>query len=125
MFRAKLLMTLGLAAAWLPLADTAKAAGPYDGVYAGTQRETKSNNTGWCQHINRNDIRLMVMDSTIRYRWGNIPLQATVASHGSFSVSATGASSGSASFTGRISIGNLEADVGTAACAAHVSLKKL
>ena len=128
MIRSKPLMVLGLALGLFPLANRAIAAGPYDGVYAGTQRVTKTNNSSQCQKINQDGIKVMVMDNTIRYRWGPIPLQATVANDGSFSVDASGAASagysGSVSFKGRINIGNLEADVGGNICAGHLSLRK-
>jgi hypothetical protein len=128
MIRSKSLMFLGLAVGLMPLANSAVAAGPYDGVYAGTQRVTKTNNSTQCQGIDRDDIRVMVMDNTLRYRWGPVPLQATVAGDGSFSIDVAGAASransSSVSFKGRINIGNLEADVGGNVCAGHLSLRK-
>ena len=128
MIRSKPLMVMSLALGLLPLADSAMAAGPFDGVYAGTQRVTKTNNSTQCQTINRDDVRVMVMDNTIRYKWGPVPLQATVANDGSFSVDVSGGSSrgysSEVSFKGRINIGNLEADVGGNICAAHLSLRK-
>jgi hypothetical protein len=129
MIRSKPLMILGLAAGAMSLANSAVAAGPYDGVYAGTQRVTKTNNSTQCQGIDRDNIRVMVMDNTIRYRWGPVPLQATVANDGSFSVDVAGAASratsSSVSFKGKINIGKLEADVGGNICAGHLSLKKV
>jgi hypothetical protein len=128
MVRSKTLMALGLTVGLMPLANSAVAAGPYDGVYAGTQRVTKTNNSSQCLKINQDGIKVMIMDNTIRYRWGPVPLQATVANDGSFSVDAAGAASagysGSVSFKGRINLGNLEADVGGNICAGHLSLKK-
>jgi hypothetical protein len=129
MVRSKTLMALSLAAGLMPLANNAMAMGPYDGVYAGTQRVTKTNNSTDCQKINQDNIKVMVLDNTLRYRWGPVPLQATVASDGSFSVEVSGAASrgnysSSVSFKGRINIGNLEADVGGNICAGHLSLRK-
>lgn len=128
MFRSKSLVFLVLASGSVPLADRAIAAGPYDGVYAGTQRATKTDNSTQCQKINQDSIKVMVMDNTIRYRWGPVPLQATVASDGSFSVDVAGSASrgysSEVSFKGRISLGNLEADVGGNICAGHLSLRK-
>jgi len=128
MVRSKALMALGLAVGLMPLANSAMAMGPYDGVYAGTQRVTKTNNSSQCQKINQDNVKVMVVDSTLRYRWGPVPLQATVASDGSFSVDASGAASAryssSVSFKGRINLGNLEADVGGNICAGHLSLRK-
>jgi hypothetical protein len=128
MIRTKPLMVLGLALGLLPLANRAMAAGPFDGVYAGTQRVTKTNNSTDCLKINQDNIKVMVMDNTIRYRWGPVPLQTTVASDGSFSVDVSGGASrgysSTVSFKGRINIGNLEADVGGNICAGHLSLRK-
>ena len=128
MVRTKPLTVLGLALGLLPLANRAMAAGPFDGVYAGTQRVTKTNNSTDCLKINQDNIKVMVMDNTIRYRWGPVPLQTTVASDGSFSVDVSGGASrgysSTVSFKGRINIGNLEADVGGNICAGHLSLRK-
>jgi hypothetical protein len=128
MIRAKPRMVLALAVGLAPFANSARAAGPFDGVYAGTQRVTKTNNSTQCAKIDQDNVRIMVMDNTIRYRWGPVPLQATVAGDGSFSVDAAGASSrgfsSSVSFKGRINVGTLEADVGGNICAGHLSLKK-
>jgi len=128
MIRSKPLMVLGLALGLLSLADRAIAAGPFDGVYAGTQRVTKTNNSTQCQNINQDSIKVMVMDNTIRYRWGPVPLQATVANDGSFSVDVSGSASrgysSSVSFKGKINLGNLEADVGGNICAGHLSMRK-
>jgi len=128
MLRSKPLMALGLAMGLMPLASGTMAMGLYDGVYAGTQRVTKSDNSTPCQKINQDNIKVMVMDNTLRYRWGPVPLQATVASDGSFSVDVAGSASrgysSSVSFKGRINLGNLEADVGGNICAGHLSLRK-
>jgi hypothetical protein len=128
MIPTKPLMVLGLALGLLPLENSAIAAGPFDGVYAGTQRVTKTNNGSQCQNINQDHIRVMVLDNVFRYRWGPIPMQVTVAGDGSFSLDVAGAAerstSGSVSMKGRINIGNLEADVGGNICAAHISLRK-
>jgi hypothetical protein len=128
MIWSKLLMVLGLAMGAVPLAYSAMAMGPYDGVYSGTQRVTKTNNSTQCQRIDQDNVKVMVVDSTFRYRWGPIPLQATVASDGSFSVNVAGAAgtttSSSVFLKGRINIGNLDAEVGGNICAAHLSLRK-
>jgi hypothetical protein len=128
MIRTKPLMVLGLALGLLPLADRAMAAGPYDGVYAGTQRVTKTNNSSQCSNINQDNIRVMVLDNTFRYKWGPVPMQVTVAGDGSFSLEVAGAqsraTSSSVSMKGKINIGNLEGDVGGNICAAHISLRK-
>lgn len=126
MARSRILMVLGLAVGLAPLASFAM--GPYDGVYTGTQRVTKTNNSTQCSKINQDGVKVMVMDNTIRYRWGPVPLQATVAGDGSFSVDVAGGASrgysSDISFKGRIATGNLEADVGGNICAGHLSLRK-
>jgi hypothetical protein len=119
-------MVLGLA---LGLTHGAMAAGPFDGVYAGTQRETRNNNSGMCQNINRDNIRIAISNSMISYHWGPVPLETTIAADGSFSVDHTGmaatrGASAVISLKGKVTGGNLEADVGGSACAGHLSLKK-
>ena len=128
MIRLKTLIVAGLAGL-VPLTGGAMAAGPFDGAYAGYQRQTKTNNTGYCQNLNRDNLHTRVTDSAIEWKWGGVPLKATIAPDGSFSTSASGwasrGASGSYSFTGRIAGGNLEADVGGSQCAAHISMKKV
>ena len=128
MIRSKALMFFGLVLGFTPLANNAVAAGPYDGAYAGSQRETKTNNSGACQNINRDNLRLTVTDSMIEWKWGGVPLKATIGADGSFATEAAGwasrGASGAFSFKGRIAGGNLEADVGSVQCAAHLSMRK-
>jgi hypothetical protein len=116
--------TLGL----LLATGTAFAAGPFDGVYGGPQHETVNSNSGYCRDINRDAVRLTIRDNVAHYEWGQ-PLDAPVAADGSFFVDKPGATSRVASGTillkGRVSGGNLEADVGGSRCAAHLTLKKM
>lgn len=127
MIVSRTLKALGFAAG-LMLASGAMAAGPYDGVYVGSQRVTKTNNSSQCQRINQDNLKVMVMNSTIRYRWGPVPLETTVASDGSFSEDAGGSASrgysSAVSFKGKITGTNLEADVGGNVCAGHLSMRK-
>jgi hypothetical protein len=120
-------MGMGLVLGLVSLADHTMAAGMFDGTYAGTLRETLNNNSGYCQNINR-DTRIVIKDSVINYKWGPVPLETTVGGDGSFSVDRPGMQSRGASaaisLKGRISGGNLEADVGGSQCAGHLSLKK-
>jgi hypothetical protein len=122
------LIVLGFAVGSLPLVRGAMAGGPFDGHYTGYQRVTKSDNGGHCQNQNRDNVGTRVRDGAIEWTWGGVPLKATVAPDGSFSVTAAGwassGGSGAYSFTGRITAGNLEGDVGGANCAVHLSLKK-
>jgi hypothetical protein len=116
-----------LALGLMPL--SASAAGGFDGIYVGQSRETINNNSGYCQGLTHDNSRIIVKDNTISYTWGKVPLETTIGGDGSFSVErpgmqATRGASGSYTLKGRISGGNLEADVGGTSCAAHLSLKK-
>jgi hypothetical protein len=128
MIRSKTLIALGLAVGVVPLASGAMAAGPFDGPYTGYQRQTKTDNGGHCQNINRDNLRATVTDNTIEWKWGGVPLKAAIAPDGSFSTSAAGwasrGASGAFAFSGKFAGGSLEADVGSSACAAHISMKK-
>ena len=111
----------------LALAGPAWSASPFDGTYVGTQRETLSNNSSQCANNNK-DTKLTVRNGTIGYRWG-VPIETTVGSDGSFNVDQQGMQYGRGgtnqlSFKGKITGGQLEADVGSSHCAAHLSLKK-
>ena len=127
MIRVTTWTVLGLMLGQIPMADRTMAAGAFDGTYVGRQRETQNNNSGYCPNLNR-DTRIVVADNVIRYSWG-VPLETTVGGDGSFSVDHQGmavrGASAMISLKGRISGGNLEADVGTPQCAAHLSLKKM
>jgi hypothetical protein len=127
MIRVMTWMVLALTLCPIAMVSRTLAAGAFDGTYAGRQRETLNNNSGFCQNLNR-DARVIVANNVIRYSWG-VPLETTVGADGSFSVDhlglATRGASASVSLKGRITGGNLEADVGGSACAAHLSLKKM
>jgi len=103
------------------------AAGAFDGTYRGAQRETVNNNSGQCNMAQQANPPVVVKDNVIRYSWG-VPLEATVAADGTFSVDRSGLAERGASATvslkGRISGGNLEADVGGSRCGKHLSFKK-
>ena len=121
-----IVLTLGLVS--VPVGDRAMAASPFDGTYVGAQRETLNNNTGQCMNINKDATRLTVKEGVISYRWA-VPIETTVGSDGSFSVDQQGqqvgrGGSNQISFKGKITGGQLEADVGSSRCAAHLSLKK-
>ncbi len=107
------------------------AASPFDGTYVGTQRETANNNSGYCNNLNRDDIRRVVKDGVITTVWSKATLRATIASDGSFAVTEEGMQFGKVggqpnpiTFKGMIRDGKLEADVGGSRCAAHWSLRK-
>jgi hypothetical protein len=121
---------LGVLLALTPLATVAVGAGAFDGSYGGIPHETKNSNGGLCQAMLQDKTPVVVTNSVIKYHWvAQIPLETTVNSDGSFSLDRSGlasrGASGSISFKGRISGGNLEADVGGTQCAAHLSYKKM
>lgn len=79
-------------------------------------------------NINKDATRLTVKEGVISYRWA-VPIETTVGSDGSFSVDQQGqqvgrGGSNQISFKGKITGGQLEADVGSSRCVAHLSLKK-
>ena len=71
---------------------------------------------------------MVVKDGVAKYKWG-VPLEAPVAADGSFFDQEKGLAIAGASpsiiIKGRITGPKLEADVGTPACAAHLSLTRL
>jgi hypothetical protein len=95
-----------------------------DGVYAGTQRETRNDNSGYCINLNA-DVRIVIKDGAFTRQWGRVELEARVDANGLFSANKLGGASRLQSLNGRISGGTLEADIGNVACAAHLSLKKM
>jgi hypothetical protein len=121
---------LGLLLALMPLANRTIAAGAFDGSYGGTPRETKSDNFGLCHAMLQDETPVVITNGVIKYHWvAQIPLETTVSNDGSFSVYRSGFAwhgyiGGSISFKGQIRAGILEADVGDAACGAHLSYKK-
>ncbi len=120
-----------LAGSLLGPIGTARAASPFDGTYVGTQRETANNHSGYCDNLNRDDIRRQVKDGVITTVWSKATLRAPIASDGSFAVTEEGMQFGKGggqpnpiTFKGTIRDGKLEADVGGSRCAAHWSLRK-
>ncbi len=111
----------------IPLGNRVMAAGAFDATYTGPQHETKSNNSGSCRMLERPSVAVVVKDNVLKYRWG-VPIEATVQPDGSFSDVRPGMAFRGApsvvSTKGKIVGGNLEADIGTDRCAAHLSLKK-
>jgi hypothetical protein len=126
MIRLTILLALGLVSGLVPLANRATAAGSFDGTYVGPRHETQNNNSGYC-HDTNGPTRIVISNNIIKFQWG-VPLETTIGADGSFSVDHQGMAMRGAqamiSMKGKISGGNLEADVGNNACAAHMSLKK-
>ncbi len=107
----------------------AHAAGAFDGVYAGSQTETLTNNSGQCQNMNSDEIRITIVDGKFTKRW-KPPIDVTVSNDGVMTGSRQGqqafrGGSNLLSFEGRITGNAFEADLGTKNCAVHLSLKKV
>jgi hypothetical protein len=103
------------------------AAGPFDGVYTGTQTTTLTNNSAECSKIDLNHTSITVTDSKFTRSWGG-PIEVAVSPDGTFDTTSraqfgTGAVR-TVEIKGKIADGNLVADIGTRYCAGHLSLKK-
>lgn len=105
----------------------AGAAGPFDGTYRGNQRAIRGNESPDCAGTSRDNVVVVIRDGHFTRSWGNGKMEVTVAPDGSFH--GEGAVQNSrrahfASINGKITGGDLEADIGTNYCAGHLSLKK-
>jgi autotransporter translocation and assembly factor TamB len=113
--------------AGLTLAGTVSAAGSFDGTYKGSQTSTGTNNSQECASLSRDNVALTVQNNHFNRQWGEGVLSVDVAPDGSFATSVN-ATSGrrlrTIGIKGRIAGGNLEADIGSDLCSAHLSLKK-
>jgi PQQ-dependent catabolism-associated CXXCW motif protein len=114
-----------------PITVTARAqstaiqpANGFDGVYGGFRRGTKTDGRDACTDLDRT-IQVAVEAGTISYRWSGVQLVATVAADGSFSARKPGEFGAVVSFSGRFNGDGLEADLGNAYCAVHMSLKRM
>jgi len=124
-------LTLAGAILWAALPAPSFGAGQFDGNYRGTQRTLRSNGTAQCANLNHDNILLVVQDNHFDRHWGEADLAVDVGADGSFrqskSVATVGAKGGGLrviEITGKIAGGNLEADIGSDLCAAHLSLRK-
>jgi hypothetical protein len=118
------LIIASLAAA---VAGPAVSAGSFDGTYRGNQHETLANNSKDCANLTRDNVVLTVTDNKFVRQWGVATLPVEIAPDGTFSAEvlvSTKPRLRQAQIKGKITGGNLEADVGTDLCAAHMSLKK-
>ncbi len=123
-------IAIGLILGALSLTTGTMAAGTFNGTYAGMQHGNPNNSSagGHCSNLDH-PVKLVVADNVAKYAWGQETIEAPIGNDGSFSGSKPGwagrGGSGQAfTLAGRISGGNLEADVGTTVCGAHLSLKK-
>jgi hypothetical protein len=120
--RALIIAGLGLA-----VAGPAVSAGSFDGTYRGTEVVTLNNNSSECTNIKQDNLVLKVIDNKFVRHWGVATMPVEIAPDGTFSagvIVSTKPRLRQAQIKGKISGGNLEADVGTDLCAAHMSLKK-
>jgi hypothetical protein len=119
--RALIVAGLGLA-----VAGPAVSAGSFDGTYRGSQRVTLNNNSSDCANIKQDNMVLTVTDNKFIRHWGVATLPVDVAPDGTFSSSVVVSNRPlrQAQIKGKIAGGDLEADIGTDLCAAHLSLKK-
>jgi hypothetical protein len=114
-----------LAALALPWLTAVAAAGSFDGVYKGTQRATQTNNSADCLQLNHDNVVLRIQDNHFTRTW-RAELQVDVAPDGSFAASTVIGQRPfrTANIKGKISGADLEADIGTNLCSAHLSLKR-
>jgi hypothetical protein len=115
-------VSIGLA---LPLAGMANAAGAFDGTYKGGS--TVLHTTNGCSP--RDGVTLVIRDNHFARQWGQVSLSIDVANDGTFDQSGVYTQFHTrprmASIKGRITGGNLEADLGDDICMVHLSLKKI
>jgi hypothetical protein len=123
-----LCLSVVLASLGLTTTGDVAAADTFDGVYRGTQRVTLTNNHGLCIAQNQDNIVLQIQNNHFTKAWANASLSVDVAADGSFVAHEFGAHNPGPvvpnDIKGTITGGDLEADIGDAGCAGHLSLKK-
>ncbi len=87
---------------------------------------TQTNNSSECLSIKQDHMALTVTDNKFVRHWGVATLPVEIAPDGTFSSSVVVSNRPlrQAQIKGKITGGDLEADVGTELCAGHMSLKK-
>ena len=119
--------TLIIAGLGLAVAGPAVSAGSFDGTYRGAETLTLSNNSSDCLSIKQDHMVVTVTDNKFVRHWGVATLPVEIAPDGTFASSvvvSTKPQLRQAQIKGKISGGNLEADIGTDLCSGHMSLKK-
>jgi hypothetical protein len=116
---------LSLACLGMALVASAGAAASFDGVYKGTQRTIRTNNSAECSHIDLDNTTITVKDNHFTRVW-TVTLDVDVAADGTFYASKqpTSGPTRVTEIKGKIVDGTLEADIGGRYCAGHLSLKK-
>ena len=114
-------LSLGIA-----VAAQALAAGSFDGVYKGTQKSTLNDNTGNCGNMDLASTSIKIMNNHFTRKWYT-DLDVDVAGDGTFHASAVVPGARpmrTENITGKITGNNLEADIGSSHCGAHLSMTK-
>jgi hypothetical protein len=124
--RASIGRVLIIAGLGLAFAGPAVSAGSFDGTYRGAETVTQTNNSSECLSIKQDHMALTVTDNKFVRHWGVATLPVEIAPDGTFSSSVVVSNRPlrQAQIKGKITGGDLEADVGTELCAGHMSLKK-
>jgi hypothetical protein len=112
------------------LAGMASAAGAFDGQYTGS--ETPVYTLNGCAYGPRDGVTIVIKDNHFHRTWdrGRLSLSVHVADDGTFEQSDSMYTYSHArprmgSIKGKITGGNLEADLGDDYCMVHLSLKKI
>ena len=120
-FAVPIAVTLGLA-----LAGMARAAGPFDGTYRGSQTVLRNSNYQGC--IDRTDIVLIIRNNHFTRQWVGNVIDVDVAGDGTFTKTASFEAGrnrqATLTVTGKIASASLEADIGSDRCRMHLSLRK-
>ena len=125
-------LSLALVAA-IALPHPAPAASPHDGIYKGTYRTIRNDNSGNCDKLDNDRVTITVIDGKFTRRWAGNTIEVTVAANGAVSGGThnaitkrpDGGDNGRViSFIGRIADGVMEGEYGHARCAVRFSLRK-
>ena len=101
------------------------AAGLYDGTYSGTERVVAFNNFQGCSRSDPPmNIKVTVRDDNFAKSDAGAILHVVVDADGSFYATGLGSNFQIREIRGRIVDNALEADVGSARCTRHLSLKR-
>jgi hypothetical protein len=126
MLRGRFGLALPVALFGLALAGSAGAAGPFDGVYKGTQTGTLNDNSGNCRNMDLPSTSIRITDNHFTRKWYT-DIDVDVGGDGAFHASALVPGARPArteNISGKITGNKLEADIGSSHCGAHLSLTK-
>jgi hypothetical protein len=120
-------LILSLTCLGLMLAGSAGAAGSFDGTYKGTQRVTRSNNSQQCESLTKDNMVVVIRDNHFNRGWYETVIGIDVSPDGTFhqtQMITVGRRQAVVQVNGKITGASFEGDIGTDACAAHLSLTK-